>query len=83
MTSLLLILPSRVSCLDVEDDLKESNCSGSLYAEFLLLSLMKLSFFSTISLCLCPEERMLRADPPDVIRDLVLLKDCSLSSALP
>ena len=52
MTSLLSILPSPLSCLEVHDELKESNCSGSLYADFFLLLLKKLSLFSTISLCL-------------------------------
>ena len=54
-TSLLLISPLRVSCLEVEDELEESNCSGSLYTDFFLLLLKKLSLFSKISLCLPPE----------------------------
>ena len=53
MTSLLLTLPSRLHCLD-EDEQEESNFSGSLDDDFFILLLKKLSLFWTFSLC-CPE----------------------------
>ena len=53
MTSLLLTLPSRLHCLD-EDEQEESNFSGSLDDDFFILLLKKLSPFWTFSLC-CPK----------------------------
>ena len=79
MTSLLLILSSRGSYLEVEDKLEESNCSGSLYADFFLILLKKLSLFSTTSLCSFLEACMLRTDRSDAEKDLALLQSVHLN----
>ena len=57
MTSLFLILPSTVQCLE-EDEQEESNCSGSLHGDF-FHTLVKDVKSLKISLCLSPKHECL------------------------
>ena len=76
MTSLLLILLLIVSCLEVEDELEESNCSGSLYTDFFLLLLKKLSLFFFMFV---PRSMYAHSRSSRYGRDLALLQSVHLN----